>query len=82
MLPFQVASGTMGNLAAVLAHCRERGSEVIVGDESHVYQYEAGGMSVLGGVAFNVVQNAANGELPLGALAAAVRCAVCHNSNN
>ena len=32
-------------------------------------------MSVLGGVAFNVVQNAANGELPLAALAAAVRCA-------
>ena len=41
-----VPSGTMGNLIAVLAHCSERGAEVIVGDESHVYVYEAGGMSV------------------------------------
>lgn len=40
-----VPSGTMGNLIAVLAHCAERGAEVIVGDESHVYVYEAGGMS-------------------------------------
>lgn len=40
-----VPSGTMGNLIAVLAHCHERGAEVIVGDESHVYVYEAGGMS-------------------------------------
>ena len=43
-----VPSGTMGNLIAVLAHCSERGAEVIVGDESHVYVYEAGGMSVRG----------------------------------
>lgn len=41
-----VPSGTMGNLIAVLAHCSERGAEVIVGDESHVYVYEAGGVSV------------------------------------
>ena len=41
-----VPSGTMGNLIAVLAHCSERGAEVIVGDESHIYVYEAGGVSV------------------------------------
>ena len=48
-------------------------SQVIVGDQSHVYQYEAGGMSVLGGVAFNVVPTLPNGELSLEALSAAVR---------
>jgi threonine aldolase len=31
-----VPSGTMGNLASLLAHCG-RGREVIVGDEAHIY---------------------------------------------
>src|SRR3989304_1842295 len=44
-----VASGTMGNLIGVLAHCR-RGDEVIVGKKNHVYLHEAGGISALGGV--------------------------------
>lgn len=47
--------------------------QVIVGDESHVYQYEAGGMSCLGGVAFHVIPTDLNGELPLEALSAAIR---------
>ena len=47
--------------------------QVIVGDQSHVYQYEAGGMSCLGGVAFNVIPTDLNGELPLEALSAAIR---------
>jgi len=44
-----VASGTMGNLVAVLAHCG-RGDEVILGDKAHTFIYEAGGMAALGGV--------------------------------
>jgi threonine aldolase len=67
-----VVSGTMGNLCALLAHCG-RGEEAIVGDESHIYHYEAGGPSTLGGVAFHTAPTAPNGELPLGALAEAVR---------
>ena len=67
-----VVSGTMGNLCALLAHSA-RGDEAIVGDESHIYNYEAGGASVLGGVVFHPIRNAPNGELPLGALAAAIR---------
>jgi threonine aldolase len=67
-----VTSGTMGNLCAILAHCG-RGQEAIVGDESHIYHYEGGGASVLGGVALHLVATAANGELPLSALADAVR---------
>ena len=49
--------------------------QVIIGDESHVYNYEAGGMSVLGGIAFRVISNRPNGELPLDLLAKAVRYA-------
>ncbi len=67
-----VASGTMGNLCALLTHCA-RGDEVIVGDEAHIYHYEAGGPSVLGGVALHTIPTLPNGELPLAALAGAIR---------
>src|SRR6476469_5845750 len=67
-----VTSGTMGNLCAILAHCG-RGQEALVGDQSHIYHYEGGGASVLGGVAFHIVPTDATGELPLEALADAVR---------
>lgn len=65
-------SGSMANLCALLAHCG-RGDEAIVGSESHIYHYEAGGPSVLGGVALHVVPTTPEGELPLDALADAVR---------
>lgn len=67
-----VASGTMGNLCALLAHCG-RGEEAIVGDESHIYHYEGGGASALGGVVLHLVPTAPDGTLPLDALAGAVR---------
>ena len=38
------ASGTMGNLISVAAHC-QRGEEVVLGSESHIYNYEQGGVS-------------------------------------
>jgi threonine aldolase len=44
-----VASGTMGNLAAVLAHAG-RGDQAILGQDSHIFCWEAGGMAALGGV--------------------------------
>ena len=37
-----VSSGTQGNLTAILSHC-QRGDEVILGNKSHSYLYEAGG---------------------------------------
>lgn len=48
-----VASGTMGNLVALLAHCG-RGDEAILGDESHIFWYESGGAAALGGIPFNL----------------------------
>jgi len=44
-----VPSGTMGNLIAVLTHC-QRGDEVILETDSHIYYYEVGGLSAIAGV--------------------------------
>ncbi|MGH7815264.1 MAG: beta-eliminating lyase-related protein, partial [Candidatus Binataceae bacterium] len=37
-----VASGTMGNLIAMLVHCA-RGTKAVLGARAHTYLYEAGG---------------------------------------
>jgi threonine aldolase len=62
-------SGTMSNLACLMAHCR-RGSTAIVGEESDIYIYEAGGASVCGGVVYHPVPNERDGSLALDAIAA------------
>jgi threonine aldolase len=67
-----VPSGTMGNLAAVLAHC-QRGDEVILGDRAHQHIFEAGGMSALGGIHPRPVANTEIGELPLERVEASIR---------
>lgn len=67
-----VASGTMGNLAAILSHCG-RGDEVIVGDKSHTFLYEAGGISALGGIHSCQLPNQPDGALSLEHLQAAIR---------
>jgi threonine aldolase len=65
-------SGTMANLIAILAHC-PRGYELLVGDESDVYHYEAGGASVLGGIVYHPVPTQPNGMLSVSALKQAIR---------
>jgi len=65
-------SGTMGNLAAVLAHCG-RGDEVILGNRSHTFLYEAGGISALGGVHSCQLPNQPDGSLALEDIRAAIR---------
>lgn len=67
-----VSSGTMGNLTALLAHCG-RGDAAIVGDGSHVYTNEAGGLAVIGGVLPYVVPNQPDGSLRLEDIEAAIR---------
>jgi len=57
-----VPSGTMGNAASILAHAG-RGEAVIVGNQSHIYHYEVGGASTLGGSPMVVVQTAPDGML-------------------
>ena len=67
-----VASGTMGNLVAVLAHCG-RGDEVILGDQSHTFHYEAGGISALGGVHPHTLANQPDGTIRLDRIEEAIR---------
>lgn len=67
-----VASGTMGNLVSLLTHCG-RGEEVIVGSEAHIFRYEAGGSSALGGIAQFQIPNQPDGTLPLDRVAGAIR---------
>ncbi len=72
-----VPSGTMGNLAAVLAHCG-RGDEVILGNKAHTFLYEAGGISALGGVHSCQLPNQADGTLFLDDIQAAIRSKDAH----
>ncbi|MEI7769569.1 MAG: low-specificity L-threonine aldolase [Chloroflexales bacterium] len=65
-----VPTGTMGNLSALLAHAG-RGERVILGDECHIYRYEAGGASALGGLVYHALPNRADGTIDLDALRAA-----------
>jgi threonine aldolase len=67
-----VPSGTMGNLAAILAHC-QRGDEVIIGDKNHSFVFEAGGLSAVGGIHSHQVPNQADGSLRLEDVEAAIR---------
>ena len=62
-----VPSGTMGNLISVLSHC-QRGDEVLLGDRSHIFLHEVGGISALGGVHPRTLPNNQDGTLPLSLL--------------
>lgn len=44
-----VPSGTMGNQLAILTHC-QRGDEILLEADSHIFYYEVGGPAVLSGV--------------------------------
>jgi len=72
-----VASGTMGNLVCVLTHCN-RGEEVILGDQSHTFVYEAGGMSAVGGIHPHTIPNQADGTIRLEDIEAAIRGSNVH----
>lgn len=67
-----VPSGTMGNLAALLAHCG-RGDEIILGDKAHTFTSEAAGIAALGGVHSYQIPNQVDGTLDLQDIIAAIR---------
>lgn len=64
-------SGTMANLSAIMAYC-PRGSKVLVGDESDIYIYEAGGASVCGGIVYEPIPTQPHGYLLLSDLEEAI----------
>jgi len=72
-----VASGTMGNLVSILTHCG-RGDEAIVGDRSHTFLFEQGGMAALGGITPWPVPNQPDGTLRLEDIKAAIRADNVH----
>jgi threonine aldolase len=67
-----VSSGTQGNLVCTLTHCK-RGEEAILGDVSHIFLNEAGGMAVLGGIHPHTVPNQPDGTMRLDDIEAAIR---------
>ena len=67
-----VSSGTMGNLAAVLSQCN-RGDEVIMGNQSHTFLFEGGGISALGGIHPHTLPNRPDGTLDLEAIRSVIR---------
>ncbi|XP_022157444.1 probable low-specificity L-threonine aldolase 1 [Momordica charantia] len=68
-----VPSGTMGNLISVLVHCEIRGSEVILGHNSHIHILENGGIATIGGVHPRTVKNNADGTMDIDLIEAAIR---------
>lgn len=74
-----VPSGTMGNLLALLVHC-QRGDEVIIGNQSHIYLNEAAGMSALGGIQPCAIQNQKDGTLSLDDIRASIRSEDVHHA--
>ena len=72
-----VVSGTMGNVTSVLTHCA-RGEEAILGDCSHIFINEAGGMSALGGVFPHTIPNQPDGTLRLEDIEGAIRADNIH----
>lgn len=74
-----VPSGTMANLLALLVHC-QRGDEVIIGNQSHIYLNEVAGMSALGGIQPCAIQNQKDGTLLLDDIRASIRTEDVHHA--
>jgi threonine aldolase len=67
-----ISSGTQGNLLAFLVHCN-RGDEVIMGDLSHTFCYEAGGCAAVAGVMPHTIPTQPDGTLRLEDIEGAIR---------
>ena len=72
-----VPSGTMGNLISMLSHCA-RGDEVILGDQSHIFLNEVGGIAALGGIHPHTIPNEPDGTLSLETLEKSIRTSDLH----
>ena len=66
-------TGTMANLSAVMVWGNRRGSEIILGDKSHIFLFEQGGASQIGGISYHTVPNQEDGTLLFEDLENAIR---------
>ena len=71
-----VPSGTMANLVCILTHCRP-GDEVFVSEGAHIYEFESGALSAVGGVIPRVLPSKDGAIEPAG-FEAAMRPANVH----
>ncbi len=67
-----VVSGTMGNLASVLAHC-QRGDEMILSRFSHIFLYEQGSSAAYGGVQPSTLPINGDGMMDIDQIRRAIR---------
>lgn len=67
-----VATGTQGNLCALMAHC-ERGDEVLVGQMAHTYRWEGGGVAVLGSIQPQPLPQQPDGSIALADIEANIK---------
>ena len=73
-------SGTMCNLTSILCWCN-RGSEIILGNKSHIFLFEQAGAAQYGGVAFHPLPNIENGTLNIQQVKDAIREDDIHEPN-
>jgi threonine aldolase len=67
-----VPSGTMANLIAVMTHTKPT-DEVLLGEESHIFNYEVAGSASIAGVQVHALPNLPDGSMEIAAVAAAIR---------
>lgn len=65
------ASGTQGNLVALLSHARP-GNEVILGTRAHIFTMEGGAAAIVGGIQLHPVEENSDGGLDSAAVRAAL----------
>ena len=66
-------TGTMANLTALLTWCEKRGSEIILGNKSHIFLFEQSGASQIGGIGYSVLQNKHDGTIDIEHIRKAIR---------
>ncbi|MEE8541247.1 MAG: low-specificity L-threonine aldolase [Desulfobacterales bacterium] len=67
-----VASGTMANIVSLMTHC-QRGDEMIVGDQAHIFSAEQGGSAALAGIHPRTLPNTVDGKIDLDHIVNAIR---------
>lgn len=66
-------SGTMANLTAVMCWGEKRGSEVILGDKSHIFLFEQGSAAQFGGISYKTLPNQEDGTMDLNTIIHSIR---------
>ena len=58
-----VPSGTMANLISLMLHCPQKGDAAVIGDRSHLNNWERGGMAAAGSIMPITIQNQPDGTM-------------------